>query len=72
MHLVTNHLVGAAEIAAMLGVTRQRVYQIVEAYPDFPAPDVVLASGRVWKRTEVEAWTRRHPARRPGRRPNSG
>lgn len=52
---MTSHLVGAAEIASMLGVTRQRVHQLAET-PGFPEPEAVLASGRVWKRTEIEAW----------------
>jgi hypothetical protein len=31
--------------------------------------DMELASGRVWKRVAVERWIRKHPVRRPGRRP---
>lgn len=65
---MTHHLVGAAEIAQMLGVSRQRVYQIAETYDDFPPPEVDLASGRVWKRATVEAWIKKHPDRGPGRR----
>jgi predicted DNA-binding transcriptional regulator AlpA len=64
---VTHHLVGVAEVAKMLGVSRQRAVQIVTAYPDFPAPEVELASGRVWNRSAVEKWMRKHPVRRPGR-----
>jgi len=30
------NLVGVAEIAQMLGVTRQRVNQMVQTLPDFP------------------------------------
>jgi len=65
---VTHHLVGAAEIARMLGVSRQRIYQIAASYPDFPTPEAELASGRVWRRSAVEAWIRKHPNRRPGHR----
>lgn len=43
----------------MLKVTRQRVDEITRTHPDFPEPEVVLASGRIWKRAEVEAWARR-------------
>jgi prophage regulatory protein len=52
-----HHLVGAAEIAAMLGVSRQRVQQLISR-PDFPAPAVVLAMGKVWLTADVEAWAK--------------
>jgi predicted DNA-binding transcriptional regulator AlpA len=64
---MTSHLVGVSEIATMLGVSRQRVVQIIESYEDFPEPEVTLAAGRVWKRTSVLRWMNRHPNRRPGR-----
>ena len=41
------------------GVSRQRVQQIVNR-EDFPEPDVVLDMGKVWKRSNVEAWARDH------------
>ena len=51
----------------MLGVTPQRVAQIVKAYADFPAPEAELAFGRVWKRANVEKWMGAHPSRPRGR-----
>jgi prophage regulatory protein len=54
-----HHLVGSAEIGRMLGVSRQRVQQLVNR-DDFPRPDAVLEMGKVWKRTEVETWARDH------------
>jgi ATP-dependent Clp protease ATP-binding subunit ClpC len=65
---MTDHLVGAAEIARLLGVSRQRVAQLSAAYADFPAPEAELAAGRVWTRGSIEAWLARHPERKPGRR----
>lgn len=50
-----HHLVGAAEVADMLSVSRQRVYQLA-ARPDFPAPVVTLHSGRIWEREAVARW----------------
>ncbi len=47
-----NHLVGVAEIASMLGVSRQRVDRIIRTDPQFPTPAAVLTAGRVWD-TEV-------------------
>lgn len=52
---VAGDLLGAKEIGVMLGVSRQRVQQIV-ARPDFPAPVAVLAMGKVWRRSDVERW----------------
>lgn len=51
------NLVGTAEIADLLGVSRQRVHQLV-ARPDFPAPVAVLTSGMIWEREAVEEWAR--------------
>ena len=52
-----HHLVGAREIAQMLGVSRQRVSQLTQR-KDWPAPDAVLASGKVWKTEDIEAWVK--------------
>jgi predicted DNA-binding transcriptional regulator AlpA len=57
MVATVHHLVGAAEIAQMLGVSRQRVQQLI-ARDDFPEPDVVLAMGKVWRREDVIAWAK--------------
>jgi predicted DNA-binding transcriptional regulator AlpA len=65
---MTHHLVGMAEIAEMLGVSRQRVAQLIESYDDFPAPEVELTAGRIWSRTAIETWIHNHPDRGPGRR----
>ncbi len=62
-----HHLVGMAEIAEILGVSRQRVAQLIESYEDFPKPEVELTSGRVWSRTAIETWIASHPERGPGR-----
>lgn len=43
----------------MLGVSRQRVQQLINR-ADFPAPDVVLEMGKVWHRADVETWARDH------------
>lgn len=43
----------------MLGVSRQRVQQLVRA-EDFPRPEVALEMGKVWQRADVEAWARSH------------
>lgn len=68
---MSHHLVGTAEIAVMLGVSRQRVSQLIESYEDFPAPEVELSAARVWSRTAVEMWIASHPEREPGR-PEAG
>jgi predicted DNA-binding transcriptional regulator AlpA len=50
-----HHLVGTHEIARMLGVSRQRVQQLVRE-PDFPQPEVRLGLGGVWQREAVRTW----------------
>jgi predicted DNA-binding transcriptional regulator AlpA len=52
-------LVGVTEIAEMLGVSRQRVDQIVRSDGRFPKPVAELHAGRIWLRTDVAAWARR-------------
>lgn len=47
--------VGSAEIAAMFGISRQRVFQLTSR-PDFPAPMVRLKQGAVWLTADVVAW----------------
>jgi prophage regulatory protein len=44
-------LMGAQEVAELLGVSRQRVHQLAER-PDFPAPVAVLAAGKIWRDEE--------------------
>ena len=41
----------------MLGVSRQRVQQLVGG-DGFPEPEAVLEMGKVWKRSDVEEWAR--------------
>ena len=53
-----HHLVGTAEIADMLGVSRQYVDRLSREDPAFPEPEVVLASGRVWTRQAIEKWAK--------------
>ena len=59
---MTPHLLGVAEIAAMLGVTRQRVNQLVRS-EGFPAPEAELSAGRIWRRDAVERWVVANPHR---------
>ena len=55
MLLDVGVLMGQAEIADRLGVTRQRVQQLI-ARADWPKPFEVLAMGKVWRTEDVEAW----------------
>ncbi len=54
-------LVSIVEVAEMLGVSRQRVHQILRAYPDFPVPEAELAVGRIWRRQSITDWMASHP-----------
>lgn len=50
-------LMGAAEIARLLGVSRQRVQQLVRS-PGFPEPVATLDMGKVWAATDIRQWSR--------------
>ena len=54
---MAHHLVGTSEIAEMFDVSRQYADRLTRS-ASFPAPEVELASGRVWSRESVEAWAR--------------
>jgi len=63
-------LVGVAEAAAILGWDKRRVATYIER-GSFPEPIASLASGRVWRREDVEAFARafrRRQRRRERRR----
>jgi hypothetical protein len=60
-------LVGVAEAAAILGWDKRRVATYIER-GSFPAPIASLASGRVWRREDVEAFSRAFRRRQRRRR----
>ena len=55
---MTEELLGVTEIAAFVGLSRQRVQKLTETDADFPEPVAVLARGRVWSRQVIEEWAR--------------
>ena len=64
--LTPEEVAGVTEIAEMLGVNRRTAARYVERV-DFPAPVGTLSRGRVWIRSEVDAWGREHLPLPPGR-----
>nr|MDT0658884.1 helix-turn-helix domain-containing protein [Micromonospora sp. DSM 115978] len=48
-------IMGAAEIAEYLGVSRQWV-EVLTKRRDFPEPAVTLKAGRIWRTEDVEEW----------------
>jgi predicted DNA-binding transcriptional regulator AlpA/predicted nucleotidyltransferase len=62
-----DHLVLApSEVARLLGVSRQRVYELIRTHQDFPSPLVTKNGVGLWSRAEIERWASRW-ARKPGR-----
>ncbi|MET0417491.1 MAG: helix-turn-helix domain-containing protein [Actinoplanes sp.] len=53
--LMGKHLMGQAEIADRLGVSRQRVQQLI-GKAGFPPPFDVLAMGKVWWIKDIDEW----------------
>jgi FtsZ-interacting cell division protein YlmF len=49
-------LVGVAEAAQMLGVSRQRVHELARVHVEFPEPLAELSAGRIWQRSDIEQW----------------
>jgi predicted DNA-binding transcriptional regulator AlpA len=64
----TSPVVGMSEATDLLGVSRQRVYQLMETNKEFPEPYGKLRSGPVWLRDDLLrfAGTRRGPGRPRG------
>nr|MDT0659258.1 helix-turn-helix domain-containing protein [Micromonospora sp. DSM 115978] len=57
--VVVNLVYGFTELAERLGVSKQRTSEIINRF-DFPEPIDYLAAGRVWAKTEVEVWIKKH------------
>lgn len=51
-------VLGVTEVAALLGISRQRVDQLSRSDPDFPEPLETLGRGRVWERRAVAKWAK--------------
>jgi prophage regulatory protein len=49
-------LIGAAEIADLLGISRQRVHQLASTDATFPRPVAELSAGKIWLKADVAAW----------------
>lgn len=65
MLAIVGVLMGAKEIGDMLGVSRQRVQQLINR-ADFPEPHDTLAMGKVWLRDDIERWAREREMRLTG------
>lgn len=52
---VEPELVGVAEAADLLGWDKRRIFTYL-GRGSFPAPVAALASGRVWRRADIEAF----------------
>jgi hypothetical protein len=73
---VVPPLAGVAEAASIMGWDKRRVITYLNRR-SFPEPVAALASGRVWRRADIEAfaraWHARHALRRrPGPGPLAG
>jgi predicted DNA-binding transcriptional regulator AlpA len=58
-------LMGAAEIAEYLGMSRQRVHQLAER-DDFPRPVAVLSAGKFWLGADIREYAARRRANLEG------
>jgi predicted DNA-binding transcriptional regulator AlpA len=51
-------LLGLTEVAALVGISRQRILQLIKSDPDFPASAETMARGRVWRQADIVEWAR--------------
>jgi len=56
MSRTLGHLVNATGVAKILGVSRQRVHQLIDSDPTFPNAITVLGRTRVWEQPVIESW----------------
>lgn len=63
---VMPELAGLAEVAAILGVSRQRVRELAERDETFPSPVAELSGGAIYLKPMIEEFSK-HWDRRPGR-----
>jgi hypothetical protein len=63
-----DELAQLAEVARVLGVAKRTAAKYVDL-PGFPEPLERLSTGRVWRRSDVAAWGRKHLPLRTGRPP---
>lgn len=62
---MTQDLVTTGQIGDALGVTHQRVADLIRNADDFPEPEVVLPNGtRLWRQDAALKWFARHPRRK--------
>ncbi len=60
-----HELVGINEIASMAGVTSQAVTNWRSRSPDFPLPLSELASGPIFRKSQISAWLKRNNRKLP-------
>ena len=58
-------MMALAEVADLLGISRQRAAILVDR-PDFPAPIDTLAVGRIWSAADVGAYAEKRTRRLDG------
>lgn len=58
-------LIDTAQIASILGMTREYVTDKLTKRPDFPKPRIVLSRKmKRWAEADVQAWLREHSRKR--------
>ena len=62
-------IVSSPEVAELLGVTRQRVHQLLTDNPRFPQPFMRVGSGPLWIADAIRKFDQQWE-RKPGRPPN--
>lgn len=63
--MARNELLSTTEVAALLGVVRQRVHQMRDEYADFPEPVIERDRVHLYELSAVKRWARKHGYPKP-------
>jgi len=65
-----DELAQLAEVAELLGVSKRTAARAVDR-EGFPRRSTFFATGRVWRRRDIERWAKKNPPRGRGRPPKA-
>ena len=62
-----DELMGLSEVTAFIGMSDGRVSQLLRQDPTFPQPVAYILAGRLWVRSDIQAWKANRVKGKPGR-----
>ena len=62
-----DELMGLSEVTAFIGLSDGRISQLLRDDPTFPRPVTCILAGRLWVRSDIQAWEVNRVKGKPGR-----